>query len=137
MITLTLYGEPVPKGRPRLRRKRASILLANSTRRKQKLAYTPEKTRVAEEMWRYAFKESQQEGYPAGVPLYMCVVFSFTKKRGIPKGDIDNYAKLVMDALQGFAYQNDSQICVLFAMKRVTAYDNAGTLVTIKERLAG
>ena len=36
-------------------------------------------------------------------------------KNGKKPGDIDNYSKLVMDALQGYAYENDKQVMWLEA----------------------
>lgn len=39
---------------------------------------------------------------------------------GLPvlRGDIDNYAKAIMDALNGVAYEDDKQIVVLIAEKK-------------------
>ncbi len=33
------------------------------------------------------------------------------------RGDVDNYCKLMLDGLQGVAYENDSQVTVLTGIK--------------------
>lgn len=49
------------------------------------------------------------------------------------KPDIDNIAKAVLDALEGIAYNNDSQVVWLFAGKDArTAHDGAGDYMTVR-----
>ena len=139
MIHLLIPGDPVPKGRPRV-----------TTRG----SFTPERTREAEEKVVYHW---QQAGEPciSGVgPLEVRIVL--TRKR--PKGhrlkdgsltlagreagehaptkpaDWDNLAKLVTDALNGRAYQDDGQIVQAVVSKRwADEGDEGSTLITIKE----
>ena len=95
--------------------------------------YTPKPTRDAEELIR---REAETIGItpePADVPLRLSVTAVFpvaqswtkTKKRlaycgAIPicKPDADNILKLVADALNGVAYEDDKQIAEMCCVKR-------------------
>tara|TARA_R110002033_G_scaffold136457_2_gene175948 strand:- start:1107 stop:1514 length:408 start_codon:yes stop_codon:yes gene_type:complete len=46
------------------------------------------------------------------------------------RGDIDNYVKLVLDALNGVFYNDDSQVCHLKTIKKYSS--NPRTVVKIK-----
>jgi Holliday junction resolvase RusA-like endonuclease len=48
----------------------------------------------------------------------------------ISRGDIDNYVKLVLDALNGVFYKDDSQVCILETIKKYSS--NPRTVVQIK-----
>lgn len=86
-------------------------------------AYTPDATVQAENDVRSAFCKAQPGPYPTfdrGIPLAVTI----TCRRALPKSrpksvesepdvfkpDGDNVAKLVLDALNGFAWQDDSQV---------------------------
>lgn len=131
-IKFTVPGAPVGKGRPRFTRSGH--------------AYTPEKTAAYEERVRLYWKVQSGNGFAGGVPLAASITAFFplpkslsAKKAaaldGTPhtkKSDADNVAKAVLDALNGFAYQDDSQIAFLSVRK----YQTAGTPrveVTIEE----
>jgi crossover junction endodeoxyribonuclease RusA len=45
------------------------------------------------------------------------VVVNFTVFRPRKKGDLDNYAKIMLDALQSIAYHNDSQIVEIHSFR--------------------
>lgn len=93
----TVPGNPVPKARPRV---------ANGH------AYTPLATLEAEGLVQLAARK-------AGVrPLLGPVRLSLFFARGdLRRCDLDNLAKLVQDALNGIAYEDDSQIVELQATK--------------------
>lgn len=117
MVNFTVYGKPVPKGRPRF-----------TTRNGFGVAYTPKKTHDAEkEVARCAVLAGVkriQKGCPVSVKLkfYMPIPKSFTKKKAeaarcgelkfTQKPDIDNLAKII-DGLNGIAWEDDSQIVKL------------------------
>lgn len=123
MITFVVDGPAVPKQRPRL---------------SGRTAYTPKKTRDYEERVRESFRSSYQGAEPMhekGVPLRVMIWVaqaipkSFSKKNRakailgeiVPtsrNGDIDNIAKSILDALNGVAYEDDSQVAHLIIMKR-------------------
>jgi len=81
-------------------------------------AYTPIKTHLAENVIGEGWTGPKYEG-----PVFMRVIFDktstevtvgFLSETDYPKtalrGDIDNYLKLVMDGLNGVAYDDDSQV---------------------------
>jgi len=122
MIYFRIDGDPVAKGRPKF------------TRRGH--AYTPKKTKDYEEAVRLAFMAQTSEQMPVygkDTPLVVRATFaksvpkSYTKKRReaclsgkvLPtvKADLDNYLKGVLDALNGLAWEDDSQIVMTVAEK--------------------
>lgn len=123
-ITFTVDGPAVPKQRPRM---------AGSH------AYTPKKTKLYEEKVRQAFFSSYEgQPYPTfakdtPVYAYIEVVQEIPKSWSNSKhlkavkgeiapvtrnGDLDNIAKSILDALNGYAYEDDSQVTRLYIGKR-------------------
>ena len=123
MITFVVDGAAVPKQRPRI---------------SGRMAYTPKKTRDYEERVRIAFRSSYHDAVPvfdAGVPVkaYIEVIIPIPKswsnkkhiaaERGeiVPtsrSGDVDNYGKSILDALNGLMYEDDSQVTTLYVTKK-------------------
>ena len=101
--TITVEGPPKPKGRPRLGRRGR--------------VFTPTTTLEAEARIADAWDGPRFDG-----PLSMEVVFNpkFTTvtvemmpdgtEPSKLRGDIDNYLKLLMDGLNGIAYEDDKQV---------------------------
>lgn len=87
-------GEPVPKGRPRFDAKRMRT-------------YTPEKTVAAEQRLLQYLKVT----YPRVNPslAYVGLELRFYLG-GTGRGDLDNYIKLVSDAMNGVVYRDDKQV---------------------------
>ena len=113
-VTFTFNMEPTPKGRHRGR-----IATSRATGRQFVQEYTPSATVHAEQLIRAQVQlEACGEFFEAGVPLRIDVEFvvarppSAPKKRVYPvtKPDLDNYEKLLCDALERFLYSNDAQI---------------------------
>lgn len=132
MKQLTIDGVPVAKGRPRLGRYGT---------------YTPKKTQEYEEYVKMCWVAKYGSIQPSEQPLEMNIVFympipkSYSKKqraeilngrlKPTKKPDIDNLIKSVLDALNGLAYADDSQIIKVTAVKR---YAETGSMeLTIKE----
>lgn len=126
MIKFTYHGEAVGKGRPRVSRRGNYVH-----------TYTPEKTRVFEEAIKFEFMASNSDVMPVyrrETPLKAKVIIgcsipkSYSKKKQalcrdrvlIPskKPDIDNILKAVFDALNGYAFEDDSQIARIYAEKQ-------------------
>lgn len=114
-ITLTVPGEPVPKGRPRMTKTGA--------------VYTPAKTHNAENHIRALYyRKYKSEQADPGRPLHLDVVFYIQipkSRHDIEEGslctkhiDTDNLLKLVSDALNRMAYEDDSQVVRMTAEKR-------------------
>ena len=125
MIKFTYHGEAVGKGRPRVSRRGNYVH-----------TYTPEKTRVFEEAMRFEFMASNSESMPvyekdkslkAKVIIGVSIPKSYSKKKHAlcrdrvltpaKKPDIDNILKAVFDALNGYAFEDDSQIVMVYAEK--------------------
>ena len=135
VVTFTVPGEAVGKGRARYSRVSGH-------------AYTPEKTRNYENLVRLSYR--QQVGkppFPSGMPLRMDVVIyqqipkSVSKKkredmlqrRLLPtkKPDCSNVLKSIEDGLNGVAYADDSQIVKESVEKYYSNYPE--TIVRISE----
>lgn len=123
MITFIVDGTAVPKQRPRIHGRRA---------------YTPKRTKDYEERVLNEFRSSYSGFYPAfgkDVPVRICISViqeipkSWSKKKRaqaesgeiVPlsrNGDVDNIAKSILDALNGFAYEDDCQVTTLMITKQ-------------------
>ena len=90
--------------------------------------YTPDKTAEAMELIRMAYaRKADGRMAEKGVPVRV----SITTARGMPKSrpkslvaeqdvfkpDVDNIAKLVLDALNGIAWEDDTQVTTLTVQK--------------------
>ena len=138
MIEFTVLGDPQGKARPRV-----------STKNGKARAYTPKKTADYEKLIRtsYALEAGERKPYSADVPLCLhlfveCPIPKSTPKkkreqmlsgaiRPTKKPDADNVAKVVMDALNGVAYEDDKQIVFLTVQKRYA--DQPSVMVVIQE----
>lgn len=137
MIQFTVYGTPVGKQRPKF-----------STFNGQAIAYTPAKTVSYENLVKLSYQQQcNDKPYEKDVPLraeitaYFPIPKSTSMKRkkmmldGIirhtKKCDADNLAKAVLDALNGIAYYDDSQVCELSVSKLYS--DNPRVIVNISE----
>lgn len=99
-LTFGFEGEPIPKGRPRCTCQTGTPKM-----------YTGERTRQAEFDLAWAFKAAHPGHEPFTEPLSVLLMFVTSKRReDRTSGDIDNYAKTVLDALNGIAWEDDRQI---------------------------
>lgn len=130
MIELFIPIKPQGKARPRVTRRGA---------------YTPQKTKDYENLVKYSFLSRYKnfeiiEGpVVASITAYFPLVKSMSKANqkdalsGVlmptKKPDIDNIAKAILDALNGFAYYDDSQVVELHINKKYS--DNEGVYVKI------
>lgn len=130
MIRFTYEGEAVGKGRPRATGRGKYITL-----------YTSKKTKDFEEGVRNAFLEvvtqngdalkkplyARERALEVKLSIYTIVPKSYSLKRRkrclanietpTKKPDIDNIVKSVLDALNGYAYEDDSQVIKIYAEK--------------------
>lgn len=85
-------------------------------------SYTPEATKAWEQAVQWAAKPHRPES-PLTCPLAVAMVFYLPRpqrcKRQYPsvRPDIDNYAKAILDALNGVMWADDGQIVQLTASK--------------------
>lgn len=135
LVTFSVPGEPVGKGRPRFVR---------ATGR----TYTPEKTANFETLVKLCYKQQvTSRPFEKGTPLcmnvevYQQIPKSVSKKKReamigkkvLPtkKPDCSNILKAIEDGLNGVAYIDDSQIVQVRVVKYFGEYPE--TIVTIKE----
>ena len=136
MIEFTVDGTAVPKQRPRISGRRA---------------YTPKRTKDYEGRVLQEFRSSYKGIYPAfgkdvpvriGITVRQEIPKSWSKKKRseaesgeiVPlsrNGDIDNIAKSIMDALNGFAYEDDCQVTTLVITKIYAVQPGAD--ITLRE----
>lgn len=108
-------GEPVPKQRARTVKGRT---------------YTPERTREAEDAVLVAWMKAGVRHTPLKSDRYGVHLTFFRKtKRAC---DIDNLAKTVLDALNGVAWVDDSQVAILTLAKASARTDRPRTVVRIE-----
>ena len=136
-ITFRVPGQPIKKSRPKVGRARRNDGTEFPTVR------TPAETRH----WQAIVGTYAQNAkvVPMDGPLRMSVLFvhkmtgtplkrskrPWRYKETIP--DVDNLAKLVMDALNGIAYRDDSQVAELRTLKIYGEQDELpGTIVTLE-----
>lgn len=93
ILDLILYGDPIPKGRPRMG--------------KNGHAFTPERTRNAERAVITSLMEAMAGQEVVDVPVGIAVEFFCATKR---KTDGDNLLKLVTDAMNEIVVTDDSLI---------------------------
>jgi len=114
-MKIVVYGEPTAQGRPRF-----------STASGFARAYDPEKSRDAKDYIRLAAAEQMRGHEPIDGALALSVmVYRSTPKsmsgkkvalaesgeiRPTTKPDLDNYVKLIKDALKSICWKDDSQI---------------------------
>ena len=117
-IHITVPYEPTPKARPRAR----AFMVGKQIRTQ---VYNPTKTTNAEVFIRdYLITHGIE--IMRDCPLYVLAIFYRTRPKHLPKRvtlpiqkpDLDNYEKLVLDACEKFAYENDSQITTKVTAKR-------------------
>lgn len=111
----TVDGEPVSKARARFTRKGH--------------AYTPEKTKTAEQRMAWAFRQAAKGHKPDDASTYgvMGIFFSGTNQRR----DVDNMLKLICDGLNGVAWGDDSQVVEISGRRGTDIKENARTEVWV------
>lgn len=117
----TIVGRPKGKDRPRFS--------------KDGHTYTTRKTKEYEDLIKYIFRiEKHGKMIPEGRRIAVTISANFKipssdnkaeaekKRRGITqatiKPDVDNIAKIVLDALNGIAYRDDSEVVELHVYKQ-------------------
>jgi len=118
-VRFTVIGEPVSKERARVT---------------SKGAYTPKRTVEAEKSVRAAYRAAQHpsmtsEPHLSGNIEAEMVFYLGTKRRR----DLDNMAKLVLDALNKVAYEDDVQVHSKMSSKCYTTKERARTEVVLRE----
>jgi Holliday junction resolvase RusA-like endonuclease len=123
ILTLTIAGAPVAKGRPKI-----------TTKGGFARAYTPAKTRHYEDLIRCAAADQMGDSPPLDEPVAVCVT-AYVKCPKAVKGqkrldamegvlkpvtrpDLDNYAKAALDGCNSIIFRDDSLVTDLIVRKR-------------------
>lgn len=133
-MVFNVPGKPQGKPRPRF-----------SSRGKYVHAFTPKSSLDYEKKIRDAYIEAGGGKIDGGVAISISAYFeipkSYTKKRveaiknyeelALKKPDIDNICKSVLDALNGVAYDDDSQVFSLIATKEYAIDGQFGLVIEV------
>jgi Holliday junction resolvase RusA-like endonuclease len=98
--------DPVPASRPRVSKYGTYYLPT----------YRAFKKQMQELVAKDHKKFTKAEG-PLSVAVWCCIERPKTTKRDYPTGDVDNYAKAVLDSLNGVLWDDDDQILELVVRK--------------------
>ena len=80
-----------------------------------------------------AYKQELKYRLGNYTPIQGEVCINFTVFRPAKRGDLDNYNKIMLDALQGIAYENDNQIVEIHSF-REDDKENPRVIIYIYER---
>ena len=135
MITFTVPGAPIGKGRPRI-----------TTRGGSPRAFTPAKTVAYEGLIALAGEQVMAGRAPLEGPVAIAAIATFAVPKSWSKRareaalagfvahtgrpDLDNIAKAIGDGLNGIAWADDSQVARLSMTKRYGAVP--GLVVTVE-----
>lgn len=108
---IEIEGLARAKGRPRFNGRRA---------------YTPDGTHAWEEQVAYSYMERHGKTL---IPGPVRVEIEFNQKRG----DLDNLAKAILDGLNGVAFLDDAQVCVLNISRPWEPKGRAHTWIAVEE----
>jgi Holliday junction resolvase RusA-like endonuclease len=111
-VKLVLNINPVPASRPRVART-GRVFYAKTYNRFRHAA----KRLVPEEIKKAKLKDCPIEG-PVALTIRCLVVRPKRTVLQFPKPDTDNYAKAVMDALNGQLFVDDQQVVQLLVLKQ-------------------
>lgn len=114
-ISFVIPGKPVPKGRPRVVKMRG-----------RSVTFTPAETVAYEKKVRF---HAVANGIPyhEGDVVVSIALYMPTARRV----DIDNLAKGILDALNGAAWYDDSQVCELHVRREIDR-ENPRAVVTLE-----
>ena len=135
-IEFTVLGNPKGKQRPRICRNRG-----------RRITYTPKQTTEYEKLVRASYTAVSKMFFDKNIPLEISIIALFSVPQSISKrlknsmlkGDIlptkkpdsDNIIKIILDALNGACYHDDSQICKIYFDKKYSEIPKVE--ITIKE----
>jgi len=117
VIKVTIPLDPVAKARARTAFKDGKVR-----------SYTPDKTKNAEALVVSYLEEYRGECFGRCVPIKLTAIFYRVKSKWLPKRetlpfrrpDLDNFLKLISDAIKGVLIVDDAQITSIVTKKRWT-----------------
>lgn len=118
VATFTVDGEPASKSRARF-----------SKRGSKTVAYTPEKTKIAEEKVAWLFRAAAP-GHKVDA-THQFGVFALFFAGTNQRRDVDNMLKLICDGLNKITWADDSQVAEVSARRGIDHPENARTEIWI------
>lgn len=133
LIVFEIPGEPIAQGRPR----------ATSAGGRVRM-YDPAKSRRYKDLVKgtaaqYAPPEPLEGALGVELKIYRPIPASYSKKekarckegkrRPVVKSDLDNYAKSILDAMNGLVYKDDSQVVDLKLSKHYSDFPRAEVMI--------
>lgn len=139
MIHFTIPGKPQGKARART---------VYNPKTKRSASYTPDNTVLYENLIKTMYLQScPDERYMDGQALQVTITANYEppkstskKNRNLmifgemkpcKKPDIDNIAKVVLDALNGLAYKDDTQVCSLTVLKKYAEHEGVNVHICV------
>lgn len=116
MITFTIPGRPVPQER------RVQV--------RGGWSFDPAKSRKAKQIVRAYAELARPKGIGISDKAFAIEMRFYGPHWG---ADVDNLAKLVMDAIKGVYWKDDHQVTQMYASKYRSVKEQAKTVVTIME----
>lgn len=114
MLKIIIPGRPVPKKRPR-----------TSIAGRKMYIYTPKETTAYEKNVRLAaFTAANGKSFFNDIAIEIKLFFGNKKF-----GDLDNYAKSILDGLQGSIFENDKQVAKLSVARYFDENERAEVLI--------
>ncbi|MFC2000183.1 RusA family crossover junction endodeoxyribonuclease [Chloroflexota bacterium] len=122
--------EPIPKARAR-----------TVVRNGKVYSFTPRATELAQWELQQSIPEELRGAFPKHTPVRLKIGFYFPRPGSIPKKrrlpttrpDLDNYLKLVQDALNKIVYDDDAQITTVYMGKRYGSPPRIEIVVEVDE----
>lgn len=145
-MRIVIPGNPVPKGRPRFRVARSRGAFGEKPKEWVQTYNDAQTERGEQRVRKEAFKAMEGREQLIGpvwlkLEFYVPIPQSFSQVKRekanhgeilpVTRPDIDNYEKLICDALNGIVYQDDNQIVHSECVKRYS--DNPGTIIEAGE----
>lgn len=137
VICFTVPGKPQGKARART---------GYNPKTKQVMSHTPENTVLYENFIKTCYMQTTDHIFDGGEALSVCITACFEpiksiskKKREqmlrnviypLKKPDIDNIVKAVLDALNGIAYKDDTQVVQVMATKTYQESAHVDVIIT-------
>lgn len=135
MLEFFIPIEPVPQGRPRFR-----VFQAKGGGKPRVTTYDPKESKDFKEAIIRHLKKLKLIPYDKDIPVMLRLRFFLSKPKSVKrqhptvKPDLDNLTKGVKDALKGFAWYDDSQVCASGQSKKYAPEgQQAGVWVQVNE----
>ncbi len=110
VVRFDITGPIVPKGRPRVAAAIWKESGAELVQTRKAHAYTPKSTKAFEERVAWEARAAMRKCLGSAKLLEGDIVVTIAFAMGEQKGDIDNYAKAILDGMNKVVYEDDAQV---------------------------